>query len=230
MKQHSALNRGIMFEWLKDLDDTGDRCPSDEAIMERFDFDTPDQSRTLLADLADKGLITVRGVGADRIVTIGKGASFVASPVERPIPSVVKADAQVDRGVARIMQAFITPTATGKPPREVQVVPKPMPREFAPPDPPRTRHQVNIKVSAEQFAHLTNLAKTAGASVGKVALLFLERGMSGAVPEPIHKPLIRAHVIRAARDAGIPIEEFVPALIECGLQRFLADPTRDMAA
>lgn len=238
MRQHSALNRGLMFDWLKDLDDTGDRCPSDDAIMERFDFDTPEQARTLLADLADKGLITVRGAGADRVVTIGKEAHRPA-PAARPVPSVVKQPPSVDAGVAKIM------SIVGRAPEPVPTAPafaeewrdehKLVPAKLKPtpvslPDPPRTRFQVNLKVSADQFGHLTTMAEAEDIAVGRVALRFFEQGMAGATPEPIHKPLIRAHVIRAARDAGIPIEEFVASLIECGLQRFLSGQTAEIAA
>lgn len=229
MKQHSALNRGIMFEWLKDLDDTGDGCPSDDAIMERFDFDTPEQARTLLADLADKGLITVRGVGADRVVTIGAVKPSPAAVLNRPVPSVVRPERDVERTTQRIMDIVARSPSVVSPGARVPV-PAPIAAPSAPvlPDPPRTRQQVNIKISAEHYAQLVANADREDIAVSTMALRMFERGFDAA--EPIHKPLIRAHVIRAARAAGIPIEEFVAGLIECGLQRFLADVTREIAA
>jgi len=242
MKQHSALNRGLMFEWLKDLDDTGDRCPSDDAIMERFDFDTPEQARTLLADLADKGLIVVKGAGADRVVTI-RGESWApppAAPIERPVPSVVRPQRDVEATTARIMNIV------QRCPSVVSPAPRPMPDLVLTmsQDPAATRNvggrppkgdkklfcQISFRVTAADYRRVQDAAEANGVSIAATAARLFDIGMSGAPAEPIHKPLIRANVIRAARDAGIPLDEFVASLIECGLQRFLAAGTLEIAA
>lgn len=230
MMQHSALNRGLLFEMLKDREDAGDPQITDDEIMERFNFDAPEQARTLLADLADKGLITVKGTGPDRVVTIRGDGWSAPRPVaaERPLPSVVKPDREVEAMTSRIMNIVQRSPNVVSPAPRAAAAPAPTAPPVVLPDPPRTRFQVNIKVSEAQFNELGVLAEAGGVAVGSVARRFFESGMASA--EPIHKPLVRAHVIRAARDAGIPIEEFVTALIECGLQRFLAGLSLDVAA
>lgn len=55
---HSALHRNIMLDWLKHLDDEGiEYLPDLSLVQSRFDYETPEQARTLIAELSDRGLI-----------------------------------------------------------------------------------------------------------------------------------------------------------------------------
>lgn len=285
MMQHTSHTRTLMLDWLKELDDRVLPSPSDEEIMERFGFENPEAARTLLADLADRGQITVRGTGVNRAITFGKAKpATIATPtpgrtVKKP---AARASVSEDDGISRILDIVRRSKATAQAApapavpsqsapaapavapvsAEVDDVTPPAPVEAAVPVEPATiepeitppaaseeavvaiptrvrvrspgpatrRRQINAKVSEQHYAILNERADAQDLYVSTLVGDMLAEILDGeAPPEPVFKPLIRAHVIRAARDAGIPLEEFVPALIETGLQRFLAADTRAAA-
>jgi len=65
-------------------------------------------SRKLLADLADRGDITIRGAGADRVISLGRQKAL-PTPAPRPIRSVTKPkpseDEVITDGLAKIKAA-----------------------------------------------------------------------------------------------------------------------------
>lgn len=85
---HSRINIDAMFEWIERCSLSGTPMPDDAAICDRFGFASPESARTLLAELADKGRITIKGFGASRAIALGRKAT-AAAPAPRPIPTVV---------------------------------------------------------------------------------------------------------------------------------------------
>lgn len=100
---HSRLNLNAMYDWIERCLMDGKPTPLDAAICERFGFDSTESARTLLAELADAGRITIRGHRDDRTITIGRSKS-TAAPAARAEPPVRKADAVVERTSARIAE------------------------------------------------------------------------------------------------------------------------------
>ena len=98
---HSRINRDRMFDWIERCLAADKPTPSDADICDHFGFDSTETARTLLADLADAGRITIRGHRDDRTITLGRVKSAIA-PVARAEPAVRKADAVVDHTVSRI--------------------------------------------------------------------------------------------------------------------------------
>jgi hypothetical protein len=101
--KHSAMNKGVMFDWIQTAIDRCDALPTDEQIMDRFGFGTPELARTLLADLADEGKIKIRGTGLARTIELARYRA-PGAPVEDP-----KAEAEVDRTVAKIKDIMERP-------------------------------------------------------------------------------------------------------------------------
>jgi len=269
MMQHTSHTRTLMLDWLKDRDERVLPSPSDEEIMEKFSFASPEAARTLLADLADRGQISVRGTGDHRQINIGKpkppriATPAVLRSVKRPATKIQHLDE--DAGVSRIMDIVrrskvtaasveaptanrpvahiaapavepavapeATRTAAAAPIGLAAVEPAKRKRELAASPTPQ-RRQVNIKVSEEHYQLLSERAEAQdlylSTLVSDMFASLLDR--ETAPTQPAYKPLVRAHVIRAAREAGIPLEEFVPSLIEAGLERFLAANPEGIAA
>lgn len=100
---HSRLNLNAMFDWIERNATHDVRMPTDGEICERFNFESRESARTLLAELADAGKITIRGYGDDRVITIGRSKSAL-SPAPRAEPPVRKADPEVERVAARITE------------------------------------------------------------------------------------------------------------------------------
>ncbi len=55
-----------LFDWIERNIELDVAQPSDAEIMQRFGFDNPEHARTLLAELADSGRITLKGYGERR--------------------------------------------------------------------------------------------------------------------------------------------------------------------
>jgi len=98
---HAKINLSRMFDWIERNLDHDVAQPTDAQIMERFGFDSPESARTLLAELADAGRITIKGYGETRTITLGRTKAAL-SPAPRPLPAAKKADPVIDAGVAKI--------------------------------------------------------------------------------------------------------------------------------
>ncbi|MCU6454337.1 hypothetical protein LPN01_09620 [Sphingomonas sp. A2-49] len=100
---HARLNLARMLSWIEQKLDAGQPTPTDAEICELFGFDSTESARTLLAELADAGKITIKGYGPDRRIALGRAKGAIAS-VGRVAPAVKKADVEVERAAARIAE------------------------------------------------------------------------------------------------------------------------------
>lgn len=83
MMAHSTLNRGVMFDWIRYNQEQGLPDPTDEEIVDRFCFHSVEQSRTLLAELVDKGLIHIVRENGRRIsIGLGRANGHTLPPVK----------------------------------------------------------------------------------------------------------------------------------------------------
>lgn len=98
---HAKLNLQRMYEWIEARVGVSDPTPTDAEIMQHFGFDSPESARTLLAELADAGRISIKGYGLDRVITLGRTTSTPAA-TPRPTPTVRKPDPVVEAGLAKI--------------------------------------------------------------------------------------------------------------------------------
>lgn len=118
--------------------DGGREAPSDDAIAARFNLRGIETARSLLADLADQGAITISGFGPTRRITLGRN-TVQPKPAPRPIPAVVKRtagarDGSIDAGLAKISQilargrsAVAPDTKRAAPRKPISVSPKTSP-------------------------------------------------------------------------------------------------------
>lgn len=88
--RHREIDRVSLRAWIRDCLEDGKLAPTDEEIMDRYRFEHPEQARTLLADLADRGWITIGGIGPGRKIALGRVRSSDPQPAVRPVPSVVR--------------------------------------------------------------------------------------------------------------------------------------------
>jgi len=98
---HAKINVARMYDWIERNLNQGIALPADAEIMERFGFDSPESARTLLAELADAGRITIKGYGETRTITLGRTKATL-TPAPRPVPTAKRADPVIDAGVAKI--------------------------------------------------------------------------------------------------------------------------------
>ena len=98
---HAKINVARMYDWIDRNLNQGIALPADAQIMERFGFDSPESARTLLAELADAGRITIKGYGETRIITLGRTKATL-TPAPRPVPTAKRADPVIDAGIAKI--------------------------------------------------------------------------------------------------------------------------------
>ncbi|WP_242183266.1 hypothetical protein [Sphingomonas sp. CARO-RG-8B-R24-01] len=169
---HARIIQQQMLDWIGNSIALRSALPTDAQIVDRFNLPGVESARSLLADLADAGEITIKGFGPSRTITMGRNArSFEAAP--RPTPAVVariggkRADdekVQIDTTAARIRAivargkaAVAEPAAAVIPapvsdPVAVEVVPVPPPEtpvvveqlEVAP-VPPEQQTQLQIE-------------------------------------------------------------------------------------
>lgn len=171
---HSRLALTTMFDWIERCLLDGAALPDDAAICERYNFASTESARTLLAELADAGRITIRGYGPTRTITIGRSKPGVVR-AERPQPPVQTADASVDRVAARIAEII----ARGRR-RSPAVTPVKQPE--APP--PISREEqampasksITFVATGEVLDKIKELT-AGGASNNKAALELVEAGM-----------------------------------------------------
>jgi len=98
---HAKINLSRMFDWIERNIEMDVAQPTDADIMQLFGFDNPEHARTLLAELADSGRITIKGYGETRVITLGRTKSAL-EPAARPMPAAKRSDPTVDAGVAKI--------------------------------------------------------------------------------------------------------------------------------
>lgn len=98
---HAKINLQRMYDWIEWCLDEAQSMPTDAAIMQRFGFDNAESARTLLAELADAGRITIKGYGETRTIALGRIKSALV-PARRPTPSAKRSDPVVDAGIAKI--------------------------------------------------------------------------------------------------------------------------------
>jgi hypothetical protein len=137
--RHTRLHEGVMMDWLRHLDDHGrDVIPDQRAIMERFDFSDTESARTLIAQLADTGLI--------RITRFSGYSKFKIQPPKPPrqpsstVNRVVEVDAddsaddfdvvdmrQIARAASKIKKAMAAKPVAPIIKQAVQIVPRIIP-------------------------------------------------------------------------------------------------------
>lgn len=131
--RHSAMHRRLMLEWIRDCFYNGEPMPTVPAIVDRYGYAGAEQARTLLADLADAGQITLSGAGNAVVIQL-RGVAPATDPapadaVDRLPPTIIKADPAVDRVAALIVnlksRGGIVPAAPVE--KEVVVARKPEP-------------------------------------------------------------------------------------------------------
>lgn len=86
------------------------------------------------------------------------------------------------------------------------------------------RRQLNVHFASHRFAEVERLADAAGMSPSEWARNIVMAALDGAEPQfrRGHKPRISAEVIRAAANAGEPLDAFVTTLIDRGLAAYEA--------
>jgi len=89
MAGYPKLHLVVLLDLIKARIEANAPTPTDEEIMEKFNLDRPDQARGMLADLADKGEIAIRGTGAARVIVLGRPRR-IAVPAPRPTPSITR--------------------------------------------------------------------------------------------------------------------------------------------
>lgn len=90
---HARITQARMFDWIRACIDTDAPLPTDADIVDQFGLPSVESSRSLLADLADAGKITIRGMGADRVITLGPKERPAMVPA-RPTPAIQKSLAE----------------------------------------------------------------------------------------------------------------------------------------
>lgn len=204
---HSRLNLNKMFDWIERCLADGKPTPLDAAICERFGFDSTESARTLLAELADAGRITIRGHRDERVITLGRSKA-VAVPAARVEPAVRKSDAEVDRAAARIAEivgrgrkpakavvaenaAALLKTVATKP---VQSKPAPsIEKEVVMP-----AKTIQLPASADDVIQLVEAhAKTNDVSLGLATVSLIRRGLSKGAYDPG----------KSAAPAEVPVEQ-----------------------
>ncbi|GEM72036.1 hypothetical protein SAQ01S_18020 [Sphingomonas aquatilis NBRC 16722] len=187
---HSRFALTTMLDWIERcLTDGIALLPTDAEIMERYGFTSPEHARTLLAELADAGKITIRGYGADRVIVLGRVRAAVA-PLPRVVPPARRVDAEIDQAVTKIRgivnrQGAAVRKAVEANAEELLNMVNPSP---AAPTPP-LRKQENRAMAGAKSIQLPSAAASAieaverlaeadGISLGIAAATLIERGMS----------------------------------------------------
>lgn len=238
--RHSELNRRILLDWIKACDDEGRDMPTDEAIAERFNFAGIEHARTLLADISDRGLITIRGAGSTRGIRLGKTRP-AAVPTARPAPAVARPDRDdpgVDAAVDRIRSIL---GGSGRPMAErmaqaskalapVQIVkatamPAAVSAPAAPPKvddltpvvaPVGPRKQTNMTLPPDVLTELERRGKAKGVPASSIARDLITDLLRG-------KALVPVEACTRAQIVGASIHDFASMLIRIGLQHYLGD-------
>lgn len=198
---HARLHRQQMLEWIERCIDQGAAMPDDAAICDVFGFASAEHARTLLAELADVGKITVQGgYGRDRQIWLGR-VKPGAVPLPRPMPSIVKDDAAVGDTVAKIIaiarRSPDTPPAAPAGLSKVETMTKALSKS------------VTVVVSGDVLEELKR--RTAdGTPYNRATLEMLEEAMGAAPSQPV-APAVTPLVEVEAHDL---ISELARRLVE----------------
>lgn len=251
MMQHTSLNRSRMLDWLRDLEEQGEPAPSDTEIAERFGFENPEAARTLLADIADRGEIVIKGTGPDRKITIGLTRTSYSHSTVVPAPAVRRQSASTDAGVQRILD-IVNRSKNAAPEPVAEAISAPVVPAPAPPPAPAPKRAVIVenaasgpmrqaafRITPAEHAQLSARAEAEDSSVSAVCQQIVRAVLAGQDPTPEvrldevrldRKPVIRAAMVVAAQEADIPLDAFVRLLIERGFESFMASRTTAEAA
>jgi hypothetical protein len=85
---HPKLQLSRLLDWLKLRIEYEDTSPTDEQIVAFLGLDSGQTARSMLADLSDRGDITIRGSGAARQIALGRQHRAIEIP--RPTRSITK--------------------------------------------------------------------------------------------------------------------------------------------
>lgn len=86
---HPKLQLSRLLDWLKLRIECEDESPSDEQIVAFLGLDSEQTARSMLADLADRGDVTIKyEQQSGRQIALGRQHREIETP--RPVPSVVK--------------------------------------------------------------------------------------------------------------------------------------------
>lgn len=85
---HPKLQLSRLLDWIRFRIECDDPSPTDDQIVELLGLDLTATARSMLADLADRGDITIKGSGPARQIALGRQHRAIETP--RPVPSVVK--------------------------------------------------------------------------------------------------------------------------------------------
>lgn len=226
MRQHTSNNRLRMLHWLRECEDAGEPFPTDAMIIDRFCFTSREDARTLLADLADRGAISIAYNGSERTITLGKRQRTACASRARPLALIRKHDTEdkkVDETVEKIV-GIVRRNRTPVPdpvPARITPVPAPAPAPVSPP--PVLAHpkpkQINIKPSAEAQAELEAIAARSGIALSAAARIVLERTLVGGPTVPLaRKPVVPREVLTAAVEARLDLHIFCSQLMSLGLE------------
>ncbi|WP_343545545.1 hypothetical protein [Sphingomonas paucimobilis] len=197
---HAKIHRQQMLDWIERCANEGVAVPDDAAICHAFGFSSTEHARTLLAELADAGSITVQGgYGADRRILLGRVRSG-ASTAARPMPSVVKDDPVVGQAVAKIMaiakRPSPPPAASPAAPSKVEPMTKTLSKS------------VTVVVSGEVLEELKR--RTAdGTPYNRATLELLDQALG--------------------KGAAAPVAQLVPALEDIDAHELVSELARRLA-
>jgi len=168
---HARITLNRMYDWIVERLDADAAMPSDAEIAERFRFESPQSARTLLADLADAGRITIRSWEPERVILLGR-VRGVAAPAPRPAPAVTKADPALDAGVAKIM-AVLTRRAA-----PVAADPLPDSKQETPVALQTDVRNVTIQARGDLRETIERRAAEQGVALGQVAKTLVEAALA----------------------------------------------------
>lgn len=206
---HAKINLSRMYDWIERNLELDVPQPADAEIMELFGFDSPEQARTLLAELADAGRITIKGYGETRTIALGRVKSALM-PAVRPTPAAKRTDPNVDAGIAKIaaivargpsasaaraVQASAALKAIGTKRQPVALPEKPKPIVTPAPAPPKKEAPLmpakSVQLPASAVVAINAIeahARKNDVSMGVAAAHLIEAGLTapaGARPAPI---------------------------------------------
>ncbi|TVV75567.1 hypothetical protein [Sphingomonas solaris] len=233
---HSRANKQKLLAWITHAIEHGEPLPTDAQVADEYGFRSTELARTLLADLADEGKLTVRTTGGVREITLGRrapGAIQAARPLPTPGKRAIAADdPEVDAIVAKIAGIVGRPVTPSPAPAPAPA-PAPPPPEPASlpvttaPERAEKRKTLGAMVTPAVFEQVKEMAAQRNVATGRFAAELLDVALAGPpagatiAPEPAGKPKLRAAVLRAAREDPRPFDEFVTALIDLGLESYL---------
>lgn len=187
---HAKINLQRMFDWIEQSLAMGGYAPDDAAICERFGFTSTESARTLLAELADAGRITIMGYGEKRVISLGRARRAAPIAAPRPVPAVRKSDPEVDAAAAKIMailgRGLAAPAARPAASPPAAASPSSA-RSEAMPTQPDVRN-ITIQARGDLRAAIEQRAEADGVALGRAAQDLVEAGLRAAampLPAPV---------------------------------------------